>query len=55
MKSEVMERIRQDFHAMLRGRDHIKEKEMVIVCFYEELPVRAIGEVIISFIQSDVS
>lgn len=45
-KSEVMARIRQDFHTMLRGRDQSKDKEMAIVCFYEELPVRIIGEVV---------
>lgn len=47
-KSEVMARMRQDFHTMLRGRDQSKDREIVIVCFYEELPVRAIGEVIYS-------
>lgn len=47
-KSEVMARIRQDFHTMLRGRDQCKDKEIAIVCFYEELPVRMIGEVIYS-------
>ena len=45
-KSEVMARIRQDFHNMLRGRDRSVNGEIEIVCFYEELPVRAIGEVI---------
>ena len=45
-KSEVMARIRQDFHTMLRVRDQSKDKEIIIICFYEELPVRAIGEVI---------
>ena len=45
-KSEVMARIRQDFHTMLRGRDQSAERETAIVCFYEELPVRAVGEVI---------
>ncbi|KAL2056045.1 hypothetical protein ABVK25_003687 [Lepraria finkii] len=45
-KSEVMGRIRQDFHTMLRGRDRNKEKEIAIICFYEELPVRAIGEIV---------
>ena len=45
-KSEVMARIRQDFHTMLRGWGQSKEKEITITCFYEELPVRTIGEVI---------
>ncbi len=44
-KSEVMARIRQDFHTMLRGRDQSEDKQIAIICFYEELPVRAIGEV----------
>ena len=44
-KSEVMARIRQDFHTMLRERDRSKDREIAIICFYEELPVRAIGEV----------
>ena len=46
-KSEVMARIRQDFHTMLRGWTQRKKTEIVIVCFYEELPVRAIGEVVL--------
>jgi len=45
-KSEVMARIRQDFHTMLRGRDRSEDRQIAIICFYEELPVRAIGEVI---------
>ncbi len=45
-KSEVMARIRQDFHTMLRGRDQSEDKQIAIICFYEELPVHAIGEVI---------
>ena len=47
-KSEVMARIRQDFHTMLRGRDQSTDGGIAIVCFYEELPVRAIGEVLLS-------
>ena len=47
-KSEIMARIRQDFHTMLRGRDQSKNRGIAIVCFYEELPVRAIGEVLLS-------
>lgn len=44
-KSEIMARIRQDFHTMLRARDQSKETETAIICFYEELPVRAVGKV----------
>ncbi len=47
-KSEVMARIRQDFHTMLRKWDQNKEREIAIVCFHEELPVRAVGEVILN-------
>ena len=43
-----MARIRQDFHTMLRGRDRTKNRDIVIICFYEELPVRVIGEVSLS-------
>lgn len=48
-ESEVMVRIRQDFHTMLRGRDQSEDKQIAIICFYEELPVRAIGEVSFSW------
>ena len=44
-ESEVMGRIRQEFHTMLRGQDRSQHKEIAIICFYEELPVRLIGEV----------
>ncbi|KAL6717735.1 hypothetical protein ACLMJK_003820 [Lecanora helva] len=44
-QSEVMARIRQEFHTMLRGLDQSKERKIAIICFYEELPVRAIGVV----------
>ena len=46
-KSEVMARIRQDFHTMLRGWTQRKKTGIVIVCFYEELPVRVVGEVLL--------
>ncbi|KAL8697121.1 MAG: hypothetical protein Q9201_007298 [Fulgogasparrea decipioides] len=45
-KSEVMARIRRNFHTMLRGRDQKKDREIAIICFYEELPVRFIGEIV---------
>lgn len=38
-KSQVMARIRQDFHTMLRGWGKSRDGEMAIKCFYEELPV----------------
>lgn len=40
-----MARIRQDFHMMLRGRGHTNDREIAILCFYEELPVRIVGTV----------
>lgn len=48
-ESEVMARIRQDFHTMLRGRDQSEDRQITIICFYEELPVEAIGEVFLSW------
>lgn len=44
-KSEVMARIRRDFHEMLRGRDQGDAENIHIICFFEELPVRTIGKV----------
>ncbi|KAG8534012.1 uncharacterized protein KY384_000854 [Bacidia gigantensis] len=32
---------------MLRGRDHSKEKQIAIIYFYEELPVRTIGKIVL--------
>ena len=49
-KSEVMARIRQGFHTMLRERDQSGENAIVIICFYEELPVRTVGEVRFSWL-----
>lgn len=51
-KSEVMARIRHDFHTMLRGWTQRQEKEIAIICFYEELPVRAVGEVVLRWYDS---
>ncbi|KAK3166744.1 hypothetical protein OEA41_009869 [Lepraria neglecta] len=45
-QSEVMARIRQDFHTMLRGWGQSQEGEIAIICFYEELPVSTIGEIV---------
>ncbi len=46
-KSEVMARVRQDFHTMMRDRDQRQQPAIKIVCFFEELPVRNIGLVCI--------
>jgi hypothetical protein len=47
-ESEVMARIRQEFHTMLRCRDQGKTTEIQIICFFEELPVEAVGMVLIT-------
>jgi hypothetical protein len=47
-ESEVMARIRQEFHTMLRFRDQGEKTEIQIVCFFEELPVQAVGMVLIA-------
>ena len=54
-KSEVMARIKKDFHTMLRDRDQSEQKDMAIICFYEELPVVAVGLVMFSWNTSVVS
>ncbi len=43
--SEVLARIQQEFHTMLRARRDAGKGEVNITCFYEELPVRGVGEV----------
>jgi hypothetical protein len=43
-ESEVLARIQGDFHAMLRNRGG--RPPMAITCFYEELPVKGVGEVV---------
>lgn len=48
-KPEVMASIRQDFHTMLREMDQSRENTIVIISFYEELPVRTVGEVMFSW------
>ena len=54
-KSEVMARIQQEFHTMLRGRNQSKDREIAIKCFYEELPVRGFNEVIYSWNDQEMS
>ena len=54
-ESEVMGRLRQEFHTMLRSRDRSQDKEIAIICFYEELPVRLIGEVDYSCYDTEMS
>lgn len=44
-ESEVLARIQQEFHSTLRARSIRREPLMMITCFFEELPVRGVGEV----------
>jgi len=43
--SEVLARIQGDFHTMLRTDKPKGIAELKITCFFEELPVRGVGEV----------
>jgi hypothetical protein len=43
--SEVLARIQGDFHTMLRTDKPEGMAELKITCFFEELPVRGVGEV----------
>src|ERR1700728_2973908 len=44
-ESEVLARIQGDFHTMLRTSLGQGRPALKITCFYEELPVRGVGEV----------
>jgi hypothetical protein len=44
--SEVLARIRNEFHSLLRCRRDDGDHEIEITCFYEELPLPAIGVVV---------
>lgn len=44
-ESEVLARIQQEFHSMLRARSDAGKKQMRIVCFYEDLSTPGIGSV----------
>ena len=43
--SEVLARIQQDFHTMLRARNDEGKRKIRIVCFYEDLDTPGIGAV----------
>ena len=43
--SEVLARIQQEFHTMIRARLDAGRPQIKITCFYEDLPVRGVGEV----------
>jgi hypothetical protein len=44
-ESEVLAQVQSDFHNMLRDRAANQHRPLGIVCFYEELGVKGIGEV----------
>ncbi|OCK93821.1 TPR-like protein [Cenococcum geophilum 1.58] len=44
--SEVLARIKEDFHALLRRRIEAGNRRIDITCFYEELPLPDVGEVV---------
>ncbi|KAF8545005.1 hypothetical protein BDD12DRAFT_937273 [Trichophaea hybrida] len=44
--SEVLARIQSDFHTMLRARANAGAREIPTTCYYEELPLPGIGEVV---------
>ncbi|KAI9761776.1 MAG: hypothetical protein M1835_008116, partial [Candelina submexicana] len=43
-ESEVLARIQQEFHTMLRARQNMGLEPLKVTCFYEELAVRGVGE-----------
>jgi hypothetical protein len=43
--SEVLARIQDSFHAMVRARGQEDMRPLEITCFYEELPLPGIGPV----------
>ncbi|KAK3358093.1 Alpha/Beta hydrolase protein [Lasiosphaeria hispida] len=45
-ESEVLAIIQGDFHAMLRSRSDQGRPSLSITCFYEELPVKGVGEIV---------
>jgi protein SERAC1 len=47
--SEVLARIQQEFHTMLRARADAGMPAIKITCFFEELPVHGAGEVATQF------
>jgi hypothetical protein len=44
-ESEVLERVQNSFHTMIRARDQERLAPIEITCFYEELPLPGIGVV----------
>lgn len=44
--SEVLARIQEEFHTMIRVRSRQLKEEITITCFFEELPLPIIGEMV---------
>ncbi|KAF2234938.1 hypothetical protein EV356DRAFT_532485 [Viridothelium virens] len=44
--SEVLARIQDSFHTMIRARNQDEYQPIHITCFYEELPLRGVGIVV---------
>ncbi|KAI0026033.1 putative SesB-related regulatory protein [Xylariomycetidae sp. FL0641] len=44
--SEVLSRIQSGFHALLRAQQRIASHPLEITCFYEELPIQGVGEIV---------
>jgi protein SERAC1 len=44
-ESEVLARVQNEFHTMLRARQDDGKSQLKITCFYEELPVKGVGQV----------
>jgi len=44
--SEVLARIQTEFHTMIRARANRGDPPIAIICFFEELPLPGIGEVV---------
>ena len=43
--SEVLARIQDSFHVMVRARNQERIRPIEITCFYEELPLPGVGSV----------
>src|ERR1700722_5405010 len=43
--SEVLARLQDSFHTMIRSRNQDRLQSIEITCFYEELPLRGVGVV----------
>ena len=44
--SEVLARIQAGFHAMIRAREQRQEPSINVTCFYEEIPLPGVGEIV---------